>query len=776
MRRHSVTLILVLLCLLCARAWCGSDALVEPAHTGAEPSILTIPRLSHPPLLENFLSMKPEGEIELEMVSVTDFVQRDPHDGSPASEPTVAYLGYDQKNLYVIFVCFDDPGKVRARLSRREDVYDDDQVEVMLDTFHDKRRAYMFQSTPLGVQWDAMWTEQPFDETSGNIDTSFDTVWDSRGQVTDKGYVVKIAIPFRSLRFPNQQKQTWGIILYRGITRKGEDSFWPHISMAEDGRLNRAAQLQGMEGISPGENMQLIPYTILRSSRALDDRDPLNPHFSEPALAGQIGMDGKFILHNDFVLDVTANPDFSQVETDDPQITENQRFAVYFPEKRPFFQENADFFRTPIDLFFTRNIEDPSGGIRLTGKVGGYSMGILSSDDRAPGLSVVPDDPLAGSRAYFTIARVKKDILQQSSVGLIYTDREYPIDGEFNRIGGIDSHLKFSPTWTGNFQAVASSTRNADGSYQAGPAYKAEFQRNGEHLTFDGIYNDVSPGFISEPGFVNRTDLRENKNIVEYRFRLRSSWLTAWGAGVLARWAWAHDGLRLDTQYEPLFLLEMRAQSYLYFYPYDEIHERLRPSDSPALSQNQDFHEHNSGISFSNSYFTKVTVGGSFYWGDGLNIVTPTGIAPVLASTDTGSGTLSIRPIKPLKIENTYLLERLRDRETGQAVFNNHILQSKWNWQFTRDLSFRAIMQYDATLANPIYTSLQTTKQWNGDFLLTYLVHPGTAVYIGYNSDLQNLNRNLDVDPVTGLINRATTGYINDGRQFFIKLSYLFQR
>jgi outer membrane receptor for ferrienterochelin and colicin len=148
----------------------------------------------------------------------------------------------------------------------------------------------------------------------------------------------------------------------------------------------------------------------------------------------------------------------------------------------------------------------------------------------------------------------------------------------------------------------------------------------------------------------------------------------------------------------------------------------------------------------------------------------------MLASTDTGSGTLTIRPIKPLKIDNTYLLERLRNRETGGSVFNNHILQSKWNWQFTRDLSLRAIMQYDATLANPINTSLQGTKQFNADFLVTYLVHPRTAVYIGYNSDLQNLDRGLVVDPATGLINRTPFGYINDGRQFFVKISYLFQR
>jgi hypothetical protein len=775
-RRHSVSLIIILLSLLCVKAWCGSDVAEESTHTDTTTPLLIIPRLAHPPLLEDFLSMHPEGETAQKMVAVTGFVQRDPQDGKPVSEATTAYLGYDDKNLYAIFVCFDDPHQVRARLSRREDIYDDDQVEIILDTFHDMRRAYMFQTTPLGVQWDAMWTEQPFDETSGNIDTSFDTVWDSRGQLTSKGYVVRIAIPFRSLRFPNQQKQTWGIMLYRGITRKGEDAFWPHISLAENGRLKHAARLEGLEGVSPGEDMQLIPYTLLRSFRALDDRDPLDPHFYEPSLAGQVGVDGKFILHNNFVVDVTANPDFSQVESDDPQITEDQRFAVYFPEKRPFFQENADFFRTPIDLFFTRNIEDPSAGIRLTGKEGPYSVGILASDDRAPGLSVTPDDTLAGSRAYFTIARLKRDIFQQSSIGVIYTDREYPIDGEFNRVGGIDSHLKFDENWTGNFQAVVSSTRNADGSYQAGPAYKAEFQRSGEHFTYDGIYNDVSPGFVSEPGFVNRVDLRENKNTLQYLFRTNNSWITAWGPGVLARWAWAHDGLRLDTEYDPLLAIQMKAQSYVEFFPYDELRERLRPSDFSTLTQNEDFHEHNSAVYLLNNFLKKASFGASYVWGDGLNIVTPTGVVPMLASTDIGSATLNFRPINPLKIENTYLLERLRDRETGQAVFNNHILQSKWNWQFTRDLSLRAIMEYNSTLANPIYTSLQTTKQFNADFLITYLVHPGTALYIGYNSDLQNLDRGLDVDPATGLINRSPTGYINDGRQFFVKVSYLLQR
>src|SRR5450755_679606 len=166
----------------CEPSMCAQDSQVAPVPPG--PPTLTIPRLLSIPSLEDFLSMSPQGEAALRMAKVTGFAQRNPHDDEDVSEPTDAYLGYDQKNLYVVFVCFDDPRQVRARMSRREDIYDYDQVEIMLDTFHDRRRAYAFQTTPLGVQWDAIWTEASREEINGNWDTSWDAVWDSRGKVT----------------------------------------------------------------------------------------------------------------------------------------------------------------------------------------------------------------------------------------------------------------------------------------------------------------------------------------------------------------------------------------------------------------------------------------------------------------------------------------------------------------------------------------------------------------------------------------------------------------
>ena len=778
---------------------------------------LIIPRLSGAPTLENFLAMTPEGEVAQQMAKVTGFVQRNPHDGESVSEPTEAYLGYDKKNLYVVFVCFDDPEKVRGRMSRREDIYDDDTVEVMLDTFHDRRRAYAFQSTPLGVQWDAIWSEASREEVSGNFDTSFDTVWDSRGKVTEEGFVVWLAIPFKSLRFPDRPQQEWGIILYRGIVRNNEDTFWPHVSYKVQGRLGQAATLKGLEGIEPGRSIELIPYGVMRGFRALDTRDPSNPFFQHAAAQGQFGMDAKFVIRDHFVVDMTANPDFSQVESEDPQITVNQRFAVYFPEKRPFFLENEDYFRTPLDLFFTRNIGDPSAGIRLTGKQGPYSVGILSTDDRSPGLAVpsscLPLEvgcsaTLSGSRSYFTTVRASRDLFKQSSVGILYTDWECPMTGEYNRIGGVDTRLKFSPNWTLEGQGVVSSSQltgnyfssnfssnncesylapfnsgiKGNGNYYAGPADKLDLKREGLHFSYEAIYDDVSPGFVTIPGFINRTDIRYAWQEADYRFRPKKGWIVDWGPTVINDYVFDHTGLRLDTFYRSYLAIQGRGQTFIYLFPYTEFRERLRPQDFSTLIQNQDFHEHTSGASVQTSYFPKVTLGASYFWGDGVNFAPSPGAVPFLARSDDATGTLTLRPIKPLKIENTYLFSRLRTINSHAGIFDDHIVRSKWNWQFTQKLSLRVILQYNALLANTpgtpdLYTGLPTSRQFNADFLVTYLVHPGTAIYVGYNSDLQNLNvlQSTGGGAVPGGVFNTARGYINDSRQFFVKVSYQFR-
>jgi len=392
----------------------------------AAPPAIQIPRIDLAPTLADFEDMHPDARVAGQMLKVTGFIAREPADGAEPTQNTEVYLAYDSHNLYAAFLCWDkEPDKIRARMTRREDIFSDDSAEIMIDTFNDARRGYTFASNPLGIQWDALWTEgsigsgRPADFSG--FDDSFDTVWNSAGRLTGQGYIVLMSIPFKSLRFPSADLQQWRIILNRSIPRTNENLFWPRISNRIQGRFNQAATATGLD-LTPARNIQLIPYGLLRGFRDIDARDPANPFFNSRTLQPEVGLDAKFILHDSFVLDATLNPDFSQVESDQPQITVNQRFEVFFPEKRPFFLENSNYFISPINMVFTRRIAHPEFGLRLTGKSGPWAIGILASDDRAPGEVLPPTNPHSGERATFAIARVSRDILDQSTIGATFTD------------------------------------------------------------------------------------------------------------------------------------------------------------------------------------------------------------------------------------------------------------------------------------------------------------------------------------------------------------------
>jgi hypothetical protein len=447
---------------------------------------------------------------------------------------------------------------------------------------------------------------------------------------------------------------------------------------------------------------------------------------------------------------------------------------------------------------------------------------------------------MAGVRTYFTVARVTRDLWRQSSVGALYTDWECPTTGEYNRLGGVDTRLKFSSNWTldgqavtsssnilGNFFASTYSPNNCEANsypfssgnqgnrnHYAGPAERLQLHRDGLHFTYDAQYNDITPGFVSIPGFINRVDIREFKQEIDYRFRPKRGWVVNWGPTVNTRHDFDHTGTRLDTDYSSQLIIQGRGQTIITLMPYKELRERLRPQDfcfygfgscpsnpsplNPPLP-NQDYHEHSAGAAVQTGYFKKATILASYYWGDSVNFVAlPDSTStspynhPFVAHEDTAEAMLTLRPILPLKIENTYLFDRLVAPDpaflaarslfptAGRGIFNDHIIRSKWNWQFTPQLSVRVILQYNALLAGTPgvgspYTYLPTSKQFNADFLVTYLIHPGTAIYVGYNSDLQNLTIFSPTATTPGFVTNSAHGFINDSRQFFVKVSYMFR-
>ena len=760
-------------------ALCGAAVIVMvlPSLLVASPpptfGQVHIPRVPSPPPLEEFLRMKPSPAWEGKMAKVDRFIQRTPSDGEPTTHPTAAYLGYDDKNLYVIFVCFDnEPQKVRARLSHREDVFDDDEVEVMLDTFHDHRRSYAFFSNALGVQADALWTE------GQGFDPSFDTVFDTEAKLTPEGFVVRFAIPFRSLRFASNDPQTWGILLNRDTKRDNEEAYWPQYSSRISGRLNQEGDATGLENISPGHNFQLIPYGIFRSFRQLDLRDLDHPTFSQRDAYGQIGLDAKAVVKDKFVLDATANPDFSQIESDDPQVTVNQRFEVQFPEKRPFFLENSYYFQTPIPLLFTRRIVDPQWGARLTGKDGPWAVGMLVADDASPGTEVAPGDPLFGQHAYFAVGRVSRDLGKQSSLGVMFTDRE---EGRyFNRVGGIDGRFNLNSNWVAAFQGVVSSTLCSDtrndvctfGTYLAGPAAEVTLQRDGRKLNYFLDYSDRSDGFRTLTGFDPQPDIHNIYQRVQYSFRPEGKHLISWGPQMEVFHNFDHEGNYLNWGYFPALKTEFVGQTFLNIYYAKEM-ELLRPKDFSVLTSNQKYVRHTTEVEFKTSLYRPISFQLDYRFGTRVNYDAPDGVAPFIAGRSSVNAILTMRPSRSLRIDNTYILFRLHNRLGESGSLNNHIIRSKWNYQYTKRLSFRFIGEYNSVLANPAFTFLQTTKNFNADFLMTYLVHPSTAIYVGYNSNLENvllpLRNDVDGDLLHGGRMR------NDSRGLFVKASYLFR-
>ena len=768
----------------------------------AQPEFQTvmIPRVSEAPKLEEFLNMEVPANWQGKLAKVDRFTQRVPSDGAPVSQRTEAYLGYDDKNLYAIFICFDtEPQKLRARLSRREDIFDDDTVEIMLDTFHDHRHAYAFNVNPLGVQQDALWTEGP-GSGNDNFDQSFDTVWNSAGKLTDRGFVVWIAIPFRSLRFASADPKTWGIFLNRGIPRNNEDTFWPPYSSRMQGRLNQEGTATGLDKISPGRNLQIIPYGIFRSFKELDLTDPNRPFYSQRTAFGQAGLDAKVVLKDKFVLDLTANPDFSQIESDQPQVTVNQRFEVFFPEKRPFFEENANYFQTPINLAFTRRIVDPKWGVRLTGKDGPWGVGMLVAETASPSEQVSPTNPLFDQHALFAIGRVSYDLGAQSHVAALYADRE--VNGFFNRVGSVDGRFTLNDHWTANLQAAYSATVNppdplfnmfgTTGGNQTGTAAEVILQRAGRKLNYFMDYSDRSPNFRTLTGFDPQPDIRSDYQRIQYSFRPEGKHLISWGPMFETLQNFDHEGNRINAGYFPSMIVELTGQTFLTVLYAAEM-ERLRNQDFSAIPVDdiQKYTRHTTELQLNTNYFRKVYLQADYRFGTRVNYDPPAACPqqvcyfPFMARRSSANVTLTVRPTRSLRIDNTYIMFRLR--ECGECAnpqpglprpsgsMNNHIIRSKWNYQFTKEFSFRFIGEYNAVLANPNFTYLQTSKNFNADFLFTYLVHPSTALYVGYNTNLENIGEPLGPDGLGGINHDPASRLHNDGRNFFVKASYLFR-
>jgi len=414
--------------------------------------------------------------------SSTGFIQLDPEEGEPAREQTIVRVLYDEDNLYFGIECSDsEPERIDARMAPRDGlVYPGDMIGLVLDTYHDHQNAYGFYTNPYGTCLD-FHTEGDGSRDWGGTDYGWDGVWRSEAKINDKGWSLEMAIPFKTLRFSRGKEQVWGINIqrYRGCTR--ENSFWSPITRDDRGQIlkvSKAGHLVGLKDLKHGLHLELLPYGTGRYQRKGSEAPP---HWD-----GDFGLDLKYGMASNLTADITINPDFAHIEADEDQINLS-RFELWLKEKRPFFIEGSELF-TPMDLFYSRRIRDPHFGARMTGKVGDYSIGMLTAVDHAE----------EGPNPTYGVFRLKKDILQKSSIGVIGVGKQ--TKGQYSRALGVDLELR---PWE-NYELDLKAAKSFNSGVRGNDGHiSVVFSRSTDRFGFRSWFSRLDPEFnVDQTGYV----------------------------------------------------------------------------------------------------------------------------------------------------------------------------------------------------------------------------------------------------------------------------------
>ncbi|MGH9259643.1 MAG: DUF5916 domain-containing protein, partial [Acidimicrobiales bacterium] len=451
---------------------------------------------------------------------LTGFSQYRPVDGRPAADSTDVLVWYAPDAVWFGIRAYEAHGAVvRATLSDRDNISADDYVEILLDTYNDRRRALVFAVNALGVQQDGVRSEGLAGAAGGSnagfrfdgaVDLNPDYVYQSRGRVTPWGFEIEVRIPFKSVRYQSAATQDWGLQIVRTTQHSGYEDTWTPVVRANASFLIQAGRLVGLTDLRRGLVMDVTPELTARMGGARTSQG-YDYGSADPELGGTL----RWGITQNLSLGATANPDFSQVEADVGQVTLNERFAVFYPEKRPFFLEGLEQFDTPNSLIYMRRIEDPVAGAKLTGKTGATGVGYLLAVD-------APYQSANGSNPVFNLLRLRRDLGASSTAGLAYTDR---IDGDaYNRVLGGDVRLIWKKIWFSDAQLVGSWTRDAAGTREGALWGVTVYDRTGRSYGNHAEFVGVSPEFEARSGFVNRTD------VVFGRLFNRFSWYGAPGA------------------------------------------------------------------------------------------------------------------------------------------------------------------------------------------------------------------------------------------------------
>ncbi len=768
---------------------------------------------------------KPDEDAWKNAALFKDFFQTFPGDNIAPSRPTEVLMMYDELNLYIAFKCWDERDQIRATVAKRDNVFGEDNVRIWLDTYDDRRRAYVFGFNPLGIQQDGMYTE------GQGADFSVDILHESKGVIEDWGWSVEVKIPFKSLRYTAGKDKKWGFNAARNIDRFNDEfDQWLPDDRSISGFLIKHGKITGMDDIKFERTLELVPsVTMSQTGRRtkvfnmvpgpgygnlVGDRWVNNP------IKPDIGVTLKYTLSPNITLDAAYNPDFAEIEADAPVVTANQRFPIFFEEKRPFFLEGSEIFSSPLRIFHSRTIVDPDVAAKLTGKIGKTSFGFLAASDNAPGnygeddlndINRLPQiNEFVDKNAMFGVFRLKHDVGKENTIGFFSTYRSFP--EQKNIVAGVDGRFKLNPRLTFTFQAVGTNAKrcffdpefeptldqeqaqnNRDicgtGNSSVNPLRNGTFNeyRSGSAIGYyasldyytdrHGFFAEVggrSKDYRADAGFTRRT----NTNFAFFfnRFStksnpkakiIRATW--AQFTGVDYDWKGRLQSYNVGTRGE----FNLPRTTYLNIEvgaSHEKIYEeefglRRMPTRPQGAFYGEGFRQtwQNYGsVNMNQTLNKKLNYG--FFVGfirnsfDYFNTHSSGLQDPVTGLQLDAEIWGEFKPIDPLRFNFGYRKSRLTHYEDRVRAFDSDIVSLKTTYQFSRFVFARVRVDYDSMSSN-----------YAGQALFGWNPSPGTAFYVGYND---NFNYN-GYNPHTG---QFEPGVGRNNRTFFIRASYLFRK
>ncbi|GJM44431.1 MAG: hypothetical protein DHS20C21_12730 [Gemmatimonadota bacterium] len=685
----------------------------------------------------------------------TNFAEVSPGDQIEPSVSSEAWVMFDDQNLYVALIAQDDPEEVRASICDRDAIFQDDYFGIMIDPYGDQSSGYELFVNPLGIQGDLRM------RSDGNEDGSFDMIWLSEGKVTESGYQVEIAIPFSSLRIPDQEQQTWRVNFWRDHQRDVRRRYaWAAQDRDNPCFMCQWGSLTGLEAASGRRPVELIVSTIGTQASEGDPDTAFENHSPDAHASAHV----KYAVSSSSTAEIAVNPDFSQVESDAGRIDVNQTFALFFPERRPFFQEGSDLLDTWVSAIYTRSINDPNVAAKFTGQYSKTSVVYtFAQDENSP--IIVPFEERSefemGGESISNILRVRRSLHEESFIGALATDRRLDGDGSGSTMG-MDGLYRL-----GNYrlevQGLASRTEEAtienedltgtfgdghtealDGETYWGHGIYASLERSARTYSADFDYWDYSPEFRTDNGFTTRNDFRQASFWNGVDFSPNTEWVSEWGTNASIGRVWSSAGTFKDEWVRPEIWLNTKGQTnvgtqYLF------SRERFGPEVFPGIRV---------WSFWFNSRFSEVfSFGFSGNVGQGIYRDLE---EPELGDQKNWSAEVRIKPSQRVELNVSLDRNRMDSRERDENLFSGYILRTRTDVNFTRQLFLRLVVQHN-NFGNRV----------DIEPLLTYRVNPFTMFFLGATSRQQRFLAE-DYDAI------QQNDWQTSDRQLFAKLQYQF--